>query len=169
MVRHFLQPLPLTSRVPAGSSGCGKSVTLIQAVQYASSNNWLVFYFPRGSEHPSYSHLILCLNSSAINTVNSTTAYVYDARTRTYLQPTYAYQTLQRFLTVNSNRLRTLVTQEEISIDKKPSVPKGTPLPELIAMGMKDRPIAPAILSALLKELGKRTRWFLLSSSIATF
>jgi len=128
--------------VLTGSPGCGKSFTLIQAVQYASSNNWLVFYFPR-----------------AINTVNSTTAYVYDAQTRTYLQPTYAYQTLQRFLTVNSNQLQTLATKDDIPLDKRPSVPKGTLITDLISLGMKDQPIAPAVLSAVLKELGKQTQY----------
>ena len=33
----------------AGSPGCGKSHTLIQAVQYAAATDWLVFYFPRGA------------------------------------------------------------------------------------------------------------------------
>ena len=33
----------------AGSMGCGKSYTLIQAVQYAAANNWVVLYFPHGA------------------------------------------------------------------------------------------------------------------------
>jgi len=128
--------------VLTGPSGCGKSVTLIQAVQYAAANNWLVFYFPRG-----------------IDTVNSSTSYVYDARTQIYIQPDYALQTLKRFLTVNSSRLRTLITQEDIFLDKRPSLPKGTPLTELIASAMKDQSTAPAILSALFQELGAQTQY----------
>ena len=37
-----------------------------------------------------------------LDTVNSSTSYTYDPRTRTYLQPAYAAQTLQNFLTVKA-------------------------------------------------------------------
>lgn len=41
------------TRLSAGSLGCGKSYTLIQAVQYAAAKNWLVLYFPHGAfRHP---------------------------------------------------------------------------------------------------------------------
>jgi small subunit ribosomal protein S29 len=97
--------------------------------------------------------------SPAVNTVNSTTSYVYDARTRTYLQTSYAYQTLHRFLTVNSAQLKGLTTSEDIAVEKKPVVPKGTPLADLIALGMKDQSVAPTVLSAVLEELGKQTKY----------
>jgi len=131
-----------TRIVLTGKPGSGKSFTLVQAVQYASSNNWIVFYFPR-----------------AINTVNSTTAYVYDARTRTYVQSTYAYQTLHRFLTVNSAQLKELTTSTDITVEKKPMIPKGTPLTELITLGVKDQTVAPTVLSTVLEELGKQTKY----------
>lgn len=90
--------------------------------------------------------------------VNSTSLYTYDLRTQTYLQPAYAYQTLQRFLTVNEAALNSLTTQREILLDKRPtSVPAGTPIPELINIGKRDSSLAPTVLSAVLEELGQQT------------
>lgn len=128
--------------VLTGSSGCGKSYTLVQAVQYAAATNWLVFYFPH-----------------VIDTVNSSTAYSYDPRTRTYLQPAYSAQALQNFLTVNSQLLRDLKTPEDISIEGRATIQKGAPLAELIALGAKDQSSAPTILSALMEILGKQTEY----------
>jgi small subunit ribosomal protein S29 len=99
-----------------------------------------------------------CQDTQVINTVNSTTSLAYDARSQTYFQPTYAHQTLQRSLTVNSSQLQTLKTQEIIFLDKRPPLPEGTPLTELAAVGMKDASIAPAVLSALFQQLGKQTQ-----------
>jgi len=126
--------------VLTGSPGCGKSYTLMQAVQYAAANNWLVFYFPH-----------------VIDTVNSSTSYVYDPRTRTYLQPTYASQTLQNFLAVNSQLLQKLKTSTDVPVEGRAAIPKDTPLTDVIALGVKDQNSAPAILSALLEILGKQT------------
>jgi small subunit ribosomal protein S29 len=78
-------------------------------------------------------------------------------RTRTYLQPIFAYQTLQRFLKVNAPRLEQLRTQTEIEIERHPLVPPGTPLVELINIGLKDQGHAPTVLDAVLEEIGKQT------------
>lgn len=93
------------------------------------------------------------------DTVNSSTSYVYEARTRTYLQPTYASQTLQKFLAVNSQLLQNLKTSEDIPIEGRATVPKGAPLADLIAVGTRDQNSAPAILSTLLEILGKQTEY----------
>jgi len=91
-----------------------------------------------------------------IDTVNSSTSYVYDPRTRTYLQPAYASQTLQNFLTVNLGFLQKLKTLEDVPIEGRATIPEGAPLTDLIAVGAKDQNSAPAILSALLEILGKQ-------------
>ncbi|KAF9650118.1 hypothetical protein BDM02DRAFT_3155015 [Thelephora ganbajun] len=128
--------------VLTGSSGCGKSYTLIQGVEYAAANNWLVFYFPY-----------------VINTVNSSTSYIYDPRTRTYLQPAYASQTLQNFVTVNSQLIQKLKVSDDVPIEGRATIPKGAPLADLIAVGAKDQNSAPVVLSALLEILGKQTEY----------
>lgn len=145
----------------AGSSGCGKSYTLIQAVQYAAANNWLVFYFPYGMlRHPTRLENARFLDSPlVIDTVNSSTSYVYDPRTRTYTQPVYASRTLQNFSEVNSQLLQNLETSENVPIEGRATIPKGAPLTDLIAVGAKDQNSAPAILSTLLEILGKQTKW----------
>ena len=91
-----------------------------------------------------------------IDTVNSSTSYVYDPRTRTYLQPAYASQTLQNLLTVNLELLQKLKTLKDVPIEGRATIPGGAPLTDLIAVGAKDQSSAPAILSALLEILGKQ-------------
>ena len=88
--------------------------------------------------------------------MNSSTSYVYDPQTRTYLQPAYASQTLQNFLTVNSRLLQNLETPEDMPIEGRATISKGAPLTDLIAAGAKDQNSAPAILSMLLDILGKQ-------------
>ncbi|EIN09639.1 hypothetical protein PUNSTDRAFT_51852 [Punctularia strigosozonata HHB-11173 SS5] len=129
-----------TRVVLTGEPGCGKSYTLLQALEHCFANGWIVLYFPR-----------------AINMVNSTSPYVYDLRTQTYVQPAFAFQTLQRFLTVNSAALEELKTQLEVTLDRRPApVPAGTSLASLISIGTKDPSMAPSVLTAVLDELGKQ-------------
>ena len=94
----------------------------------------------------------------AIKLVNSSTPYSYDLHTRTYLQPIFAQQTLQRFRTVNEHALGSLVTEEKIDLQGGSSLPEGTPLLNLIDVGLKDQTFAPTVLSKLLEALGKQTR-----------
>lgn len=91
--------------------------------------------------------------------VNSSSSYTYDPRTRTYLQPAYAAQTLQNFLTVNSQSLQTLKTPERVSIEGRATIERGAPLTDLIAAGARDQNAAPAILSILMELLGKQTEY----------
>ncbi|KAG2045876.1 hypothetical protein BDR06DRAFT_1044271 [Suillus hirtellus] len=109
-------------------------------VKYCNARDWLVLYIPR-----------------ATNLVNSTTAHTYDMRTRTYLQPIFAYQTLQRFLKINAPRLEQLRTRTEIEIERCPPVPPDTPFVELINIGLKDQCHAPTVLDAVLAEIGRQT------------
>ena len=90
--------------------------------------------------------------------MNSSTPYSYDLHTRTYLQPIFAQQTLDRFRAVNKHALGSLVTEEKIDLQDGLSLPQGTPLLNLINVGIKDQTFAPTVLAKLLEALGKQTR-----------
>ncbi|OBZ66880.1 28S ribosomal protein S29, mitochondrial [Grifola frondosa] len=135
-----LTPSKETRLVLTGNNGCGKSHLLLQAVEYCTMKDWIVLYIPR-----------------AINTVNSTTAYVYDPTTQTYHQPAFSQQLLKRFLSVNLTVLQAMVTQEASHIESR-TVPARTPLPSMIQMGIDDSHLAPFVLSALMNELSRQSK-----------
>lgn len=141
----------------AGEQGTGKSFTLLQAVQYCISRNWIVIYIPRGGHFYLSILISILISALAISLVNSSTQYIYDPRTQTYLQPTMAFQLLQRFLTVNRSALNGLTIRNDLELEKRPTVPAGTPLADLIGVGLRDHSVAPTILSTLLSVLGKQT------------
>lgn len=97
--------------------------------------------------------------SIAINLVNSTTTYAYDPRTRLYQQATFAFQTLQRLLTVNNHRLDQLKTTLDVELERRATIPVGTLLSDLVRAGIKERALAPTILTALMEELQKQTMY----------
>ncbi|ETW79159.1 hypothetical protein HETIRDRAFT_36236 [Heterobasidion irregulare TC 32-1] len=125
-----------------GMKGNGKSSLLLQAVEFARSNRWIIMYIPR-----------------AVDLVNSTTHYTYDLRTQTYLQPVFAYQTLQRFKTVNLSALQSLTTEKVIEVENRSPVPVGTKLADLADIGLNDQAVAPTVLSALMEALGAQTQY----------
>ncbi|KZT25215.1 hypothetical protein NEOLEDRAFT_1162888 [Neolentinus lepideus HHB14362 ss-1] len=135
-------PSSQTRLVMTGSAGCGKSVLLLQAVEYAEKTGWLVLYIPR-----------------AVSIVNSSTTHIYDLRTQTYHQPTFAYQTLMRFLTVNRDRLQNLKTTVDVPLDRRSTVPAGDGLVDLIEIGLRDPFLAPTVLTAVMEELEKQTSY----------
>ncbi len=92
---------------------------------------------------------------SAVNLVNSSTPYSYDLRSQTYVQPQFAYQTLQRTLSVNNSILSSLTTAKKLFFEKR-EVPAGSTLVDLINIGLKDVSSAPAVLDALISELGRQ-------------
>jgi hypothetical protein len=108
-----------------------------------------------------YYFLIIAIFKSALDLVNSTTAYAYDLRTQTYFQPEFASQMLQRVLNANASSLESLHTQEELNLDRRTPVTAGTPLTDLINVGVKEPSISPIILTALMEELGKQTKYIL--------
>ncbi|KAE8266552.1 hypothetical protein A4X09_0g5791 [Tilletia walkeri] len=78
----------LPTSVVHGPRGAGASTLLIHSVSHALDQRWLVFYMP-----------------SLISLINSTSAYVYDPKQRTYLQPLAAQQILRAFGQVNERGL----------------------------------------------------------------
>ncbi|KDR70846.1 hypothetical protein GALMADRAFT_810886 [Galerina marginata CBS 339.88] len=133
----------LESRVVlTGHAGCGKSFLLLQAVEHCARDGWVVIYVPR-----------------AINLVNSTTPYIYDLRTQTYLQPAFSFQTLQRMLTVNQKALSNIPLVEDLVLDKQ-TVPKGTPLTRVIEIAMAERARtmaqSPLVLDAVMRSLDQQ-------------
>ncbi|KAF9045743.1 hypothetical protein BDZ89DRAFT_942526 [Hymenopellis radicata] len=139
------KPSSATRVCYTGDTGAGKSHLLQQTIQHCYAQKWIVISIPR-----------------AFATVNSTTPHTYDLRTRTYLQPEFAYQTLQRILTVNEAQLSTLSSLQTYDLGRAASVPPtekpltipaGSPLPDLIQEGLNDSADAPLVLDALMTEL----------------
>jgi small subunit ribosomal protein S29 len=64
-------------------------------------------------------------------------------------------------LNANASSLGSLHTQEELNLDRRTPVAAGTPLTDLINVGVKEPSISPIILTALMEELGKQTKYIL--------
>jgi len=125
----------------AGPPGCGKSFLLLQTVEYATHNDWIVLYVPR-----------------AISLVNSSSPYTYDARTRTFVQPSFSYELLRRFSSVNSGALQQISSQEELILEGQ-TIPSGTSLSQLVNTGLENKELAPIVLSALMTELSLQSTY----------
>lgn len=125
-----------------GPAGCGKSVALLQSVEYCISAGWITLYIPR-----------------AHTLINSSTTYHYDSHSRTYHQPAFSYQLLQRFLTVNSDALAALKTANNIVVERGLSLAAGSSFVDLINIGLKDKSHSPFVLSALLSEIAGQDKY----------
>jgi len=123
-----------------GPPGCGKSTLLLQAVEYCVRRDWIVLYISRG-----------------IPLVNSSTAHVYDPRTRTYEQPEVSYEILHRFLKVNASNLNFPI-QEDYPLETR-TIRKGDILSSLVKAGVEEPTAAAAVLSAVMTELSKQSRY----------
>ncbi|KAJ7208445.1 mitochondrial ribosomal death-associated protein 3-domain-containing protein [Mycena rebaudengoi] len=131
-----------SSLVLNGRPGTGKSFLLLQAAEYAKATGWIVLYIPRGK-----------------SLVDSSTPYVYSLATQTYLQPRCAFQTLQRFATVNAPHLDLLTTRAALVLEGTTTVSAGARLSALVAAGTADPAAAPAVLEHLLAELAAQVRF----------
>jgi small subunit ribosomal protein S29 len=89
--------------------------------------------------------------------MNSTTKHEYDLRTRTYHQPDFYFQTLQRMQTVNKAALNALQTSKKHAFEKR-EVPVGTNLFDLIGFALKEPALSPVIFEALMSELEVQTK-----------
>lgn len=146
---------------PAGAAGSGKSYLLLQAVEFAHSRGWIVLYVPRGllSYHWSFMDLYSQGNTiPAIDLVNSSTPYVYDPRTRTYGQPEFSYQLLQRFQKVNADAIANLKIGKEFTVGKR-VLPVGTLLTDVVSLALRDHSFAPAALKTVFEEVARQTEY----------
>ncbi|KAJ7576845.1 mitochondrial ribosomal death-associated protein 3-domain-containing protein [Mycena floridula] len=139
--------------VLTGKPGCGKSYTLMQAVHHCHLNDWIVIYIPR-----------------AQNLVNSTTMHSYDLRTQTYIQPEFAQQLLKRIYEVNKKHFhdrgenkglrltRNYSAQgfAELSGATRKDVNKGSPLVEVVSIGIESTQFAASALQFVMIELGSQ-------------
>jgi len=91
--------------------------------------------------------------------MNSSSAYVYDTDTKTFLQPNIASDVLRQLATVNASSLQSLVIDSDVSFDKAGTITAGSNIDQLAQLGIKDASIAPKVLRILLEELGKQTKY----------
>ncbi|KAG6864016.1 hypothetical protein C0991_001083 [Blastosporella zonata] len=129
-----------TRLVLTGRAGCGKSFLMLQLVEHCIQNDWIVLYIPRAKK-----------------LVDSSTPHEYDLRTRTYLQPSFSLQTLQRLQAANQAKLGTLTTHTKHVFEKR-EVPLGTNLNDFIGIALKEPSLAPLVLEAIMLELSAQTR-----------
>ncbi|KAM0787467.1 hypothetical protein ACM66B_003544 [Microbotryomycetes sp. NB124-2] len=117
----------------SGPAGCGKSVTLLQAVSYAQGSEWIVLYIP-----------------SATPYVNSSTAHAYSAPLALYEQPAAAAQLVSKILNVNKSLLKKLKTRKAHAFGDA-NVAEGTSL-DVLCSKVSEK-TSTAVLTALLEEL----------------
>ena len=87
-----------------------------------------------------------------MNWVNSTAPFQYDARTRTFIQPTIAHETLKLFLTFNHQILNQLTLTSEVALERT-TVPAGATFATLAERGVLDPFAAPEAFKLLLERL----------------
>ncbi|CCF51671.1 hypothetical protein NDA11_006406 [Ustilago hordei] len=131
-----------TSIILDGSRGSGKSMLLVQSIAYALDDGWVVISVPR-----------------AINLINSSTLYTYNAQHKAYLQPEATRALLSAILKVNSGALKTIKTTEAFEVEGE-KVEAGTSLDVLLKRGTGDSSSAATtqtILEATFKTLCTQT------------
>lgn len=124
----------------SGPAGCGKSVTLFQTAEYCAANGWFVIYVPR-----------------AIDWVNSTKPFAFDAASQSFMQHTLAQDLLKQIAAFNSEALASLSVPTEITFART-TVAKDAPLRELVAVGCNDPNVATSVLRQTLDILGKQDK-----------
>lgn len=125
-----------------GNRGSGKSMLLAQSIAYALDDGWVVISVPR-----------------AVNLINSSTPYSYNAQHKAYLQPEATRTLLQAVLKVNAAALKQIKTEDKVEVDGT-SIDAGTPLEALVKRGTEDTTSAAArqtLLEATFKTLAGQT------------
>ena len=136
---------------------------LLQLVEHAIQRNWIVIYIPRGKLRKRNNWSFFNLIWLAVDIVNSTTSFAYDIRTRTYLQPHFSFQTLQRMLTVNKTAFESIYLPNSIVLDKQ-TIPAGTNLAKAIGIIVTEKnksgsvASSPALLEGVMRTLDTQTK-----------
>lgn len=89
--------------------------------------------------------------------MNSTTAFQYDARSQTFVQPTLARDLLRQIAAFNTEALSLLTVPSEIVLDRI-TVAEGSPLRDLVDAGCNDPNTATTVLRTTFEILGAQTR-----------
>jgi len=97
----------------------------------------------------------------ASSLVDSSTPYVYDIRTQTYLQPAASFDLLRRLLGANQTALSKIPLIQELVVEKR-TFTAGTTLGVFLDAFVKDTvrhvPHAPFVLDVVMKSLDAQTR-----------
>lgn len=131
-----------TSIVLDGMRGSGKSTLLAQSIAYALDDGWVVISVPR-----------------AINLINSSTLYTYNAQHKAYLQPEATKQLLEAVLKVNGSALKQTKTSKAVEVDGS-QMEAGTSLEVLLKRGVDEASSAAAkqtVLEAVFEALAAQT------------
>ncbi|CDU23002.1 related to RSM23-mitochondrial ribosomal protein of the small subunit [Sporisorium scitamineum] len=124
-----------------GSRGSGKSTLLAQSIAYVLDDGWVVISVPR-----------------AINLINSSTLYTYNAQHKAYLQPEATKQLLEAVLKVNGAAVKQIQTAEAVEVDGT-KLDAGTSLEALLKRGVDNASSAAAkqtLLEAVFKTLSNQ-------------
>ncbi len=125
-----------------GMRGSGKSTLLAQSIAYALDDGWVVISVPR-----------------AINLINSSTLYTYNAQHKAYLQPEATKQLLEAVLKVNGSALKQIKTSKAVEVDGS-QMEAGTSLEVLLKRGVDEASSAAAkqtVLEAVFEALAAQT------------
>ena len=125
-----------------GNRGSGKSTLLAQSIAYALDDEWVVISVPR-----------------AINLINSSSLYTYNAQHKAYLQPEATKQLLEAVLKVNGAAVKQIKTTEAVEVDGS-KLEAGTSLEVLLKQGVDEASSAAAkqtILETVFKTLSSQT------------
>ncbi|CAG8513483.1 4961_t:CDS:10 [Ambispora gerdemannii] len=116
--------LDVSSNLPTGELGTGKSTLLLQAVCYTLSSNWIVIYL-----------------SHAISYVNSSSAYQKIEATGEFVQPALAQKLLQQINFVNRSILQNIKLKQSHQIQRH-IVKQDSPITQLIEYGVREESVA---------------------------
>ncbi|KAG8956068.1 37S ribosomal protein S23 mitochondrial [Tulasnella sp. 419] len=133
-----------TRLVLAGEAGSGKSILMMQAVDYCSKDGWIVLYVPHASSW-----------------VNSTTPYKYDYRSQTFHQPALAADILTNMLKFNKDKISKMKSLVDLILPgahgSTTTISQGSTIENLVNTALRDTQHAPQILVAVLDILAKQT------------
>lgn len=119
----------------SGSRGSGKSTVLLQAVSTALLDEWIVIYVPQ-----------------AIQWINSSSTYAYNATDKTFHQPAISSHLLKAVLEVNGKKLNDIKLPEQVSIDSQ-TFEAGSSLKELVQFGAKNEDASVGVLEKMMEVL----------------
>ncbi|GAA5843402.1 hypothetical protein JCM5353_001188 [Sporobolomyces roseus] len=122
-------------RVLHGGAGTGKSTLMLQAISYAQSSGFVVFYLP-----------------SATPLVNSSTPHIYSQPRALFDQPVLSSSLLSKLSTVNKAAFKELKTSKEHVFGEK-KLAAGKSLEELCKAAGGDEKLVTSVFEALIEEL----------------